>query len=193
MRTTFTTALACVLALLAACQTTSGPSGSPEEVAARIVTAVDEGRVADAAALFEDAAANEDLRQKLYPRLYEEAEDRFASGDAAGATALLRLMAAVYPDADAVQRALLYSLFQLRGQSDATPELLAETDAALETVRSQPNPPVWVDLVTAQLRIDQGRLAEAQTAYARFAGAWDGEPEAIAIYVEDVERYLASH
>jgi outer membrane PBP1 activator LpoA protein len=193
MRTSFTTALACALPLFVSCAATS-PSGSPDKVATEIVNALDDGRPDDAASLFEGVSRSEEYRQKIYPLIYEAAQDRYVRGDAAGATALLRFMSEEYPDADAVQRALLYSLFQLRGQQEtASPELIDEMEAAIAAVRSQTRPPVWVDLVATQLLIDQGRLSDALDTFERFAGRWDGQPEAIAVYVEDIERYLASH
>jgi hypothetical protein len=196
MRTPSTTAFALALSLLLASCLSSGasPSGSPDNVADQIVNALDDGRVDDASDLFENVAASEEYRQKIYPLIYEAAQDRYVRGDAAGSTALLRFMASEYPEADAVQRALLFSLFQLRGQQSApSPELISEMEATVKAVRSQSRAPVWVDLVATQLLIDQGRLSEALDTFERFAGSWDGQPEAIAVYVEDIERYLASH
>jgi len=193
MRTSFTTALACALPLFASCASTS-PAGTPDKVATEIVNALDDGRVDDAANLFEDVSKSEEYRQKIYPLIYDAAQDRYVRGDAAGAAGLLRFMSQEYPNADAVQRALLYSLFQLRGQQQTpSPELLEEMGAALKAVRAQSHPPVWTDLVATQLLIDEGRLNEALDTFERFAGRWDGQPEAIAVYVEDIERYLASH
>ena len=189
-----TIALFCVLPLFTACAATASPAGSPDEVAALIVTALDERRVDEAGELFDGASRSEGHRQQIYPLLYEAAEDRFVRGDGAGATALLSFMAAEYPGAQAVQRALLYSLFLQRGQQgSANAELTERMADAVQAVRSQSRAPVWVDLVETQLLIDQGRLSDALDSFERFAGSWDGQPEAIAIYVEDIERYLASH
>ena len=193
MRTLVTTVLV-TLPLFVSCASTSKPSGSPDKVATEIVNALDDGRVDDAASLFENVSKSEEYRQKIYPLIYEAAQDRYVRGDAAGATALLSFMAEEYPDADAVQRALLYSLFLLRGQQDtASSELLEQMERSVSAVRAQSRPPAWVDLVATQLLIDQGRLGDALDTFERFAGSWDGQPEAIAIYVEDIERYLASH
>lgn len=176
------------------CASTPRATGSPEQVAARILTALDERRADDAGELFDDVAASETHRQQIYPVLYEAAQDRYARGDASGSSTLLTFLADAYPDAQAVRRALLYSLFLERAQADAAdPALLERMEAAVRSVRSQPRPPIWADLVETQLRIDQGRLAEALDSFERFAGAWNGLPEAIGIYVDDIERYLASH
>jgi hypothetical protein len=43
------------------------------------------------------------------------------------------------------------------------------------------------------VRIDRGDLAGARAAFERFVLRWNGQPEALAVYVEDVDRYLASH
>ena len=182
------------LPLLSACASTAARPDSPEQIAALIVSAVDDQRTDVADKLFEDAADNETHRQQIYPLLYEAAQDRYVRGDAAGAADLLTFLTEAYPDGQAVERALLYSLFLLRAeQEQADPALLTRMGDALKAVRSQVRPPVWTDLVQTQLLIDQGRLSEALDAYERFVGSWDGQPEAIGVYVDDIERYLASH
>jgi hypothetical protein len=194
MRTLITSCVGCALLLLAACASSRTPSGSPDKLATEIMNALDDGRVDDAVNLFADVSKSEEYRQKIYPLLFESAQDRYVRGDAAGSTALLSFMAKEYPDADAVQRALLFSQFMLRGQQEsASPELIEEMEQTVKAVRTQSRPPVWVDLVETQLLIDQGRLNDALDSFERFAEGWDGQPEAIAVYVEDIERDLASH
>ena len=179
---------------LGACASTGSRSGSPDQVAAEILSAVDERRMADASDLFANVSDSEDDRQQLYPLLYEAAQERYVRGDAAGSTALLTFMSEEYPNAEAVQRALLYSLFLQRAQvSTASADLTDRMEASLGAVRSQAGVPAWVDLVETQLLIDQGRLSQALNTFERFTRSWTGQPAAIAIYVDDIERYLASH
>ncbi len=194
MRNLLPVALTCLTLWTSSCAATGGSAGPPDQVATEIVRALDEGRTDEAHDLFDDASGSEAMRQQLYPLLYEAAQDRYVRGDATGSTELLRFLSKEYPSAQAVQRALLSSLFLLRGEQDSpTPELTARLEKSLKAVRAQSRPPVWTDLVETQLLIDQGRLTEALASFERFAGAWDGQPEAIAIYVDDIERYLASH
>jgi len=180
-------------AILSSCASLPA-AGTPEEVAARIVIALDEQRADDAGDLFARVSEREEYRQQMYPLLFEAAQGRYVRGDAAGSTAILSFMAEEYPDAEAVERALLYSLFLERSkQAAASEDLTARMGDSVRAVRAQSRPPVWVDLVETQVLIDQGRLSEALDVYERFVGAWDGQPEAIAVYVDDIERYLASH
>ena len=54
---------------------------------------------------------------------------------------------------------------------------IAETEEILRSLReSSAALPHWVDLVEAQLRIDQNRLDEARRSFDAFLGAWDGQP-----------------
>ena len=189
-----TIAVLSALPLFFSCASTATHNGSPDQVASLILNAVDDERWNDADELFDSAADNEGDRQQIYPLLYEAAQDRYVRGDAAGATAVLTFLSEAYPDAQAVERALLYSLFLQRAeQEQADPELLAQMEDTVKAVRSQARPPVWVDLVETQLLIDKGRLSEALRSYERFRQTWDGQPQAIGVYVDDIERYLASH
>ena len=193
MRTSFTLALACVPILVASCTSTRAPA-SPDRLASQILIAIEDGRQNDAFDLFNDVAESEVHRQRIYPVLYQAAQDYYMRGEAAESTALLRFMASEYPEATAVDEALLYSLFLLRAtEEEASPALVAEMEEALDEVRSLPYVPLWVDLVATQSLIDRNRLADARLSFQRFAGSWDGQPESIAIFVEDIDRYLASH
>lgn len=180
--------LALLLWILAGCA--SSPSGPPEEVAPRIVTALDAGDEEEASELFEGAPS-----ELLYPLLYEEARGRHGSGDGAGAARVLRFMATRYPRARAVREALVYSLFLERAAAEPpTPELLAELETRVAELRAEGGePPVWIALVEAQLAVDRGRPNAAIEALATFHSGWDGRPEELAVYVDDLERYVATH
>ena len=90
MRILITSVIGCALPLFAACASSPSVSGSPDNVATEIVNALDDGRVDDAANLFADVAKSEEYRQKIYPLIYESAQDRYVRGDAAGAAIILR-------------------------------------------------------------------------------------------------------
>lgn len=174
-----------------ACQTS--PTGPPEDVASEIVLALDSDQPSRAADLFEGSA--EGSRESMYPVLYSAAQERYERGDASASVELLRFMAEHYPEAGAVRQALLYGLMVRRSSQDtATSAQVAETEKILSDLReSNAALPLWVDLVEAQLRIDQNRLDEARQSFDAFLGAWDGQPVELMVYIEDIDRYLASH
>jgi predicted Zn-dependent protease len=182
------------LLLLAGC--VSAPTGPPEQVATSIVAAIDEDDDTAAEELWDrNAEESSEYRQQMYPVLYDAATERYVRGDVTGSTELLRFMAEHYPDAPAVAQAYAYSLFILRsGQLDPDPELVEELEVALEEARRHvPGGPAWFDLMETQVAIDRGRLTDANEAYNRFRVAWDGTPESLRPYVEDLGRYLDSH
>jgi thioredoxin-like negative regulator of GroEL len=183
--------LGTVLVLLAACK--SAPSGPPEELAPRIVTALDAEDEEEAAELFD--AVSEDARERLYPLLYEEARGRYQRGDGAGAARVLRFMSPRYARARAVREALAYALFLERAGAVApAPELVAELEALVLELRADgAEPPLWIALVEAQLAVDRAEWTRAIEALASFQSGWDGRPEELAVYVDDLERYLSTH
>jgi len=184
-------ALLLALPLLAcACATTSS-SGPPAEVADQIVLAIESDQDARAGELFARSAADD--RESMYPTLYQAAQTRYEAGDNAGALELLRFMADNYPDAVSVRQALLYALFVERGTTQ-TATWSGEADRTLAELRAGgASLPQWVDLCEAQLRADQDRPAEARKAFAAFRQGWDGNPPELAVYIDDLERYLNSH
>ena len=66
-------------AALAGCAST--PSGPPEEIAPKIVALLDEGEAESAEDLFERAARADEVRDQLYPLLYETARSRYEAGE----------------------------------------------------------------------------------------------------------------
>jgi len=179
--------------LFAACIST--PAGPPETVAGEILAALEAGESAKADKLFKPVARKEEYRQKIYPTLYGAAQDRYDRDDIDGSVDILRFLGEHYPDATAVREALVYGLFLQRSTLDeADPDLSAEIDGSLAKVRAKTaTPPVWFDLVETQQEIDRGRLVEARAAYERFRSNWEGTPDSLWVYVDDLERYLASH
>jgi thioredoxin-like negative regulator of GroEL len=176
--------------LLAGCNST--PSGPPEELAPRIVTALDAGEDEEAAELFDAASAGDE--ERLYPLLYQAARGRYERGDGAGASRVLRFMAPRYPKARAIREAEVYALFLERAQAEsATPELVAELEALVGEVRKAGEPPLWIALVEAQLAIDRDEESRALESLASFQAGWDGRPEELAVYVDDLERYMSTH
>jgi hypothetical protein len=192
-RATFRIGLLSLGAWLAGCATV--PSGPPEEVAPRIVAALDEADEDEAEELF-DRAGGRDARERLYPLLYSEAEQRYERGESAGAARVLRFMAPRYERARAVREALVYSLFleRARAEEPPPPELLVELETQLGALRAAGGElPHWVALVEAQLAVDRGQAVAALEALERFHASWDGEPEMLGVYVDDLERHLSAH
>jgi len=175
--------------LLASCAT---PPGPPAEVGTEIVGALDAGDVAAADALFARVARDPKYRQRIYPVLYDEARDRYASGNAGAAVPLLRFLTEEYPRSVAAPEALLYALFLQRSRQDQPdPRLTVEIDTVLATLRERREDlPAWVNLVDAQQSIDRGDVDVARAAFDRFESQWNGEPAGLAIYVDDLQRYL---
>jgi hypothetical protein len=177
---------------LAACA--SAPSGTPIEVADEIVAALDAGQTARAESLFEGVAGDEEYRDRIYPVLFEAARDRYGASQGERSSALLEFAAEHYPDSLAVREALVYSLFLERAGTRPDRELLDRTDRALEALRERRGElPPWAGLVETQQAIDRGELDQARDAYVRFRSRWDGRPEALGTYVDDLERYLTTH
>jgi hypothetical protein len=183
--------IATFMALLAGCAST--PPGPPEEVAPRIVAALDAGRSKDAAELFE-ASARDEGAEELYPLLYEEARARYQKGESEASARVLAFMSERYPRALAVREALVYALFLERAESDVpSPELVQALGAAVAELKESGAAPPWVGLVEAQQAIDRGEPDAARAAFAGFMKTWDGRPAELAVYVDDIDRYLISH
>lgn len=182
-----------LVGLLASCVST--PSGPPEEVAPRIVAALEAGQKAEAEELFEACASDGDASELLYPLLYEEARVRYQKGESGPSARILGFMSGRYPRALAVREGLVYALFLERARSAVpAPELVQELDAAVTELRKAASvPPPWLDLVEAQLAIDRGETAAAREAFASFEKGWDGGPAELTVYVEDIDRYLDSN
>ena len=181
-----------LLVTLTRCVTT--PPGPPEEVAPRIAKALDEGDTDEAEELFEASASESGATEQLYPLLYEEADQRYQAGESARSARLLGFMAKVYPNARAVREARVYALFLQRAHGDPTPELVKDIAAAVGELRKAGgDTPFWIGLVEAQLAIDRGESQAAREAFAGFQKAWNGQPTELAVYVDDIDRYLVSH
>ena len=174
---------------VAGCATT--PSGPPEEVAPKIAAALDEGRTKDAQGLFEGSTSDS---EQLYPLLYEEANTRYQKGESAHSAGVLGFMSKNYPKARAVREARVYALFLERAHDDVpSPELVKDLDSAVAELRKAGGEtPHWIGLVEAQLAIDRGERPAAREAFAGFKKAWNGSPEELGIYVDDIDRYLNS-
>jgi len=175
------------------CVTT--PPGPPEEVAPKIASALDEGRTEDADELFEASATESSAGEQLYPLLYEEANARYQKGESERSARVLGFMAKRYPRARAVREARVYALFLERAHADAhTPELVKDIAAAVGELRKAGGDvPLWIGLVETQLAIDRGEPQVARQTFAGFQKAWDGHPTELAVYVDDIDRYLISH
>jgi len=184
--------LGILLGALTGCVTT--PAGPPEEVAPRIAAALDSGNAGEAEDLFDASAAQQGGSDQLYPLLYEEANTRYKKGESESSARLLKFMAERYPRALAVREALVCSLFLERAGKDAPDaELVKSIEAAAKELRKSAAPPAWLGLVEAQVAIDRGEPSAARDAFASFRRSWDGRPPELAIYVDDIDRYLSSH
>jgi hypothetical protein len=186
-------AVLCALPLLLCACSTTKSAGPPAEVADQIVLAIESDQDARAGDLFDRATSDD--QDSMYPRLYQAAQSRYEAGDNTGAIELLRFMVENYLDAMSVRQALLYALFVERGTvASAAPGWTEECDRTLAQLRSSASSlPPWVDLCEAQLRADQGRTEDARRAFASFLQGWDGDPPELAVYVDDLERYLNTH
>jgi outer membrane protein assembly factor BamD (BamD/ComL family) len=183
-----------VLVLLAlGCATPQ--AGPPEDLAHEIIADIDADRAGDAAERFALVDDQESYRERIYPIVYDAAQERYAAGDAAGAAGLLRFLVNGYPSAGSARQAFLYCLFIERAaQPEPEPEIVDEIEQELEALRERSaTPPHWVELVATQNAIDKGRLAEARSSFDRFLAVWPGEPQELLVYVEDIDRYLSSH
>lgn len=182
-----------VLVVNNGCQTT--PPGPPAAEAASIVADLDADKPDAASGRFKRVTREQGFSDKLYPLLYEKARERYQRGDGAGASRILGFMSERYVHGTAVREALLYALFLERaGASKPDPKLVDKLEAALLAAREKPaNDSAWRELIETQIAIDRGRLPEAKEALKRFRAVWDGKPDALATYVEDVDRYLLSN
>ena len=182
--------LACALA---AC--TAAPPGPPEQVGQELVAHLDEGREQKAQHLFERVEGDARYTERLYPLLYQAARERYSGGQPELSARILEFMSGRYPDATGVREGLVYALFLERaGSLNPDPALLEDLTDAVAALRERVPVevlPPWIDLVETQLAIDRGRTAEAREALARLLARWDGQPEALAVYVDDLERHLA--
>ena len=185
---------ACIL-FLASCASTGnrGPD-TPEATASGIVSALEIGDAGSAAQLF-SSLSNDEEKDQAYPVLYSAAEQRYETGNERAAVEILRFMSPRYPDAASVKLARLYGLFMVRAERpDVAPEFAQEMANVLDEVRvSSPAPPLWVSLIEAQVAIDQGRVEDARPHFESFRRRWHGVPHRLALYVADLERYLATH
>jgi hypothetical protein len=176
----------------AACVTAT--TSPPDELAADIVVALDAGERARADALFDSVAKDATYSERVYPVVFGAARQRFESGEYGAAAERLDFLADAYPRAGSVRAALLYSLFLQRAGGETTPALADALESAAGDVRETSSvPPVWVDLIDAQVAIDGGHLPAAQQSYDRFLASWNGTPATLTVYVEDLGRYLATH
>lgn len=186
-------ALVLVLTLVAAC--TSIPPQPPEDLAASLIEDLDNARGAAADERFARVQAQADYTDRLYPLLFQVARERYEGADPAQSVEVLRFMARHYPEARSVHEALLYSLFLVRGkQEQPDPELVREMSTVASALHGMGGrASAWLLLIDTQQAIDEGRLPDARTNLGAFVDAWNGEPQSLITYVEDLERYLSSH
>jgi outer membrane protein assembly factor BamD (BamD/ComL family) len=192
MKTRFDIRPAIALVALACAAPQAGP---PEDLAHEIIADIDAGRAGDAAERFARVDDEAVYRERIYPIVYDAAQERWAAGDAASAADLLRFLVHGYPSASSARQAFLYCLFVERAaQQKPEKELVDEIGSQLVALRERTaTPPPWADLVATQHAIDEGRLAEARSSFDRFLAVWPGEPQELLIYVEDIDRYLSTH
>jgi hypothetical protein len=171
------------------------PLGSPREVATQIIQALDAGKSDQAAALYTRSSSDPNYREKIYPVVYEAATMRYTTQDNAKALPLLRFLVDNYDRSMAARQALIYSMFVARGeQAEAKPKSVeAMSEAVKDFLNRTKNPPIWIALVQTQQSIDLGKLDTARDHLARFHAGWDGRPTDLAVYVDDLQRYLNTH
>ena len=182
--------------LLTACASAPKRSFSgPEEAAALILTALDEGKGEEADGIYGDFSSSQVNEQALYPVLYEAARKRFEVGQPDSAADVLELLVNRHPASVGSRESLIYALFLQRALAgSADPDANAKLSEAIVDLRESTTvASPQVDLAETQLRIDQGRVDDARDAFARFLAGWDGQPTSLTLYVEDLNRYLQTH
>lgn len=187
---------ALVLLLAPSCSSTSKSAyTTPEEATTAIISSAAAGDVQEAGRIFDSLADDPVQRDRVYAALFNAASQRYESGQSAEAANLLTFVTEHYPNAAAAREALVYALFLERAEAGATTE--ASTGAlneAITSVRSGvTRPPTWVELAATQVAIDDGDLARARETFDSFLTSWDQQPSGLALYVEDIDRYLQSH
>lgn len=191
-----TSALLAAATLAAACVSTSVKTfGSPDEATAYIVETAVAGDYDEAARVFETYASSSIQRDRVFVDLYDAAQTRYETSRAAEAANLMRFVTTQYPDAVAAREALVMSLFMERAERDGPTDAgTRELDEAIAAVReSSDSPSAWVDLAATQTAIDRGDLDDARREFRNFTSVWNGGPAQIVPYVEDIDRYLATH
>lgn len=167
-------------------------TGPPEEVGDGIVAALAEGDTERAAYMYDRIERDPEYREQIYPTLFDAARDRYIGNDFEGAADVLRFMLPRYPQAMAVKEAMAYSLFLQRastGRADGAREL----EELLESLGNRPiGSSPWIALVETQVAIDRGDDAAALDGFDRFLAHWNGGPAELAVYVDDLGRYLTS-
>lgn len=193
--TVFTVFSGIALLCFSCAATSVSTFATPEEATAAIVTAAEAGDKAEAVRIFDSFARSSVQRDRVYATLFDAASERYESGRSSEAARILDFVTAKYPNAIAAREALVYALFLERADGGAaTASSMKEMRSAISAVRSAtPNPSPWIDLAETQVAIDEGDLSAARVVFAEFLGDWDGTPDSIVLYVEDIDRYLQSH
>ncbi|MEM1451682.1 MAG: hypothetical protein AAF957_24730 [Planctomycetota bacterium] len=175
--------------------TTVSTFASAEEATAAIVTAAANGNADEAERIFDSFARSSVQRDKVYATLYQAAEERYEAGRGQEASLILALVTKKYPKAAAAREALVYARFIERAESgSSSEESNREMRAAIDDLRaSSGSAPPWVDLAETQLAIDEGDMDLAARSFETFLEGWNGQPESLALYVEDINRYLQSN
>jgi len=177
-----------VVALVASCAST--PS-NPVALGEQIIADLDAGLASQAQGKFKAVENDTKWRESLYPRFFAEARERYESGDFEGAAVVLRFSVDQYSQASAMQEALLYSLFQIRSQTEhPDAALIQELELVAQDLLDSGGPSLWTDLIAAQTAIDLGQANRARNSYQRFVANWNGEPAELVTYVHDLGRYL---
>lgn len=181
------------LMLFGACM---GPRlGTPTQVTQDVVGATDEGRTEDAIDILEAVVRRPDLRDLVFPQLYAVARERYEEGNPREAAGILRALSAGYKGANSALLGFAYSLFLVRAETASpSPGEIDELRAVLDEIESRSSSTApWVRLARAQNSIDRGELDAAREALADFHKRWDGQPDSLAPYIDDLGRYLSSH
>jgi hypothetical protein len=187
---------ALVLLLAPSCSSTGTRAyATPEEATTAIITAAGAGDVQEAGRIFDSFAADPVERDRVYAAVFNAASERYEAGNSAEAANLLTFVTEHYPNAAAAREALVYALFLERAESGAMAAAsTGELKAAITSVRAGVTvPPTWVELAATQVAIDDGELARARETFDAFLTTWDQQPSGLALYVEDIDRYLQSH
>ena len=185
---------AAVLAL-AACQSTSVQTySSPEEATRAIIAAAEIGDGKDASRIFDTFARSSVQRDRVLAELVDAGVSRQEDGRYRAAADVLGFVCQRYPDAVNAKELLVFALLLERGTSEsAEPGLIDELERAVANVRAaSPAPAFWVDLAATHVAVEAGDLAIARENFAAFMGAWSGEPAALTIQVEDLDRRLGA-
>ena len=186
--------LAVVFVPAVACSST--PDMGPDDAADAVAKLLVERKSEEANDLFEAVEDSGEHRNAIYATVYERAGNYYRKNRYEPTATMLRFLHENYPNASAPRVALLWTLFQRRAAVTDKPsdKEIKEWKTLVKEIRKadEKNYSAYVDLASAQVAVDEGRLDDAEREFTRFRSRWNGRPTEIRFYVEEFDRYFQS-